>query len=636
MRHVIFAEEQQQYSTAILIKDAALNKNKLEQHYIDRMTMHNEKENFIGFSLQYKDNNKCPVGFAKDYLAKLLPALDSLGVTTLFVCDTIYFKVLTGEKKTDANLGYVKPCVINGYEHMNVITCANYQVLFYNPALQPKIDLGITTLTEHLGGTHQEIGKDIIHSEQYPSKLSDIEQLLDSLHQYPTLTCDLEAFSLQFWKAGVGTIGFAWDEHNGAAFLCDYRPYIIPLKQEDGSVHYGKQVHNEPVKLLLLKFFLEYEGKLIFHNANYDAKIIIYELFMNSMLDTEGIIKGINALCTNFDDTKLITYLAVNSCAGNKLDLKSNSHEFAGNYAQEDINDIRLIPPTQLLTYNLIDCLCTWFVYNKNHPKMIADNQLGVYETIKKPSVPVILQIELNGMCLDWNRVHEVKDELEAIEADCLKRLHSLSIVKDYWKVLRQKESDKMHEKWKQKTAPIEHFDYVEFNPASNPQMQAFVYDYLGYEVIDLTKSKQPAVGAKTLKKISKRAKNAEHEALFEVLIDLAKVSKILTTFITAFLENSVQKEDGYYYLHGSFNIGGTVSGRLSSSSPNLQTIPSGSTYAKLIKSCFVAPEGWIMVGCDFALTIMAQVKDIELLELLTRNGEDNQQRSLVFLSYLM
>src|SRR5690606_19651736 len=41
--------------------------------------------------------------------------------------------------------------------------------------------------------------------------------------------------------------------------------------------------------------------------------------------------------------------------------------------------------------------------------------------------------------------------------------------------------------------------------------------------------------------------------------------------------------------------------GRLSSSNPNLQTIPANSKYGKLIKSCFRAPEGWLFVGLDFA-----------------------------------
>ena len=78
-------------------------------------------------------------------------------------------------------------------------------------------------------------------------------------------------------------------------------------------------------------------------------------------------------------------------------------------------------------------------------------------------------------------------------------------------------------------------------------------------------------------------------------------MDKIYTTFIPA-MESAVLGADGTHYLFGNFNLGGTVSGRLSSSKPNLQTIPSnGTKYAKLIKMCFVAPKGWLMIGLDFS-----------------------------------
>ena len=66
-------------------------------------------------------------------------------------------------------------------------------------------------------------------------------------------------------------------------------------------------------------------------------------------------------------------------------------------------------------------------------------------------------------------------------------------------------------------------------------------------------------------------------------------------------MENAVQGPDDWHYLFGNFNLGGTVSGRLSSSKPNLQNLPANSKYAKAIKSCFQSPPGWIFVGLDFA-----------------------------------
>lgn len=78
-------------------------------------------------------------------------------------------------------------------------------------------------------------------------------------------------------------------------------------------------------------------------------------------------------------------------------------------------------------------------------------------------------------------------------------------------------------------------------------------------------------------------------------------VTKMLNTFIVAFEENSIKNPDGHYYLYGNFNIGGTVSGRLSSSQPNLQNLPANSIYSKYIKACFKAAPNRIMAGADFS-----------------------------------
>jgi len=98
-----------------------------------------------------------------------------------------------------------------------------------------------------------------------------------------------------------------------------------------------------------------------------------------------------------------------------------------------------------------------------------------------------------------------------------------------------------------------------------------------------------------------KRSEAIEVAKILQTLINIAEVSIILNTFVSAFLNKSIQKEDGKYYLHGNFNLNGTVSGRLSSSQINLQNLPStGSTYAKHIKKCFIAPPDWIFAGADF------------------------------------
>lgn len=95
------------------------------------------------------------------------------------------------------------------------------------------------------------------------------------------------------------------------------------------------------------------------------------------------------------------------------------------------------------------------------------------------------------------------------------------------------------------------------------------------------------------------RAEALEQARILKALIEIAEVDILLSTFISAFKTRSKQKM-GIHFLFGNFNLGGTVSGRLSSSKPNLQNIPSTSKYAKVIKKCFQAPKGWVFCGADF------------------------------------
>ena len=585
MRHITFSTRTD-YPVALLIKDKALRKHEIKEHYITPLAQRNVDASLVlAVSLQYDDPKKVKASTQKAYLDTLLPELRSMGTETLFVCDSHYFKTLTKTRKADPHYGYVLPCAIDGYEDINVILAPNYQSLFYSPDNEGKLWMALDTLTDHLQGSYKAIGQDIIHSAAYPASLFEIESMLDSLHDYPEITCDIETFSLQFWKAGIGTIGFAWDQFNGTAFRVD-------TALDDP---------NKEVRQLLREFFDEYQGTLIFHNANFDIKVLIYQLFMDHPLDEVGKQRGIEVMTRRFHDTKLITYLATNSTTGNKLSLKDQAHAFAGNYAQDAINDITMIEEDVLLRYNLIDCLSTWYVFNKHFVSMIEDDQLSIYEAIFKPSVQVILQMELTGMPVNMRTVKKARKELEQEIQKCMDIFQRSAVIQEFNCLLQEQGQTKANAKLKTKVKPITDFAHIQFNPNSAPQLQQLWYDFLGFDVIDTTDKGAPAVGAKTLAKLIHRASDSNHRLLLETLIRFFDADKILGTFIKAFEESSYAK-DGWYYLHGNFNLGGTVSGRLSSSGPNLQNIPSTrARYAKLVKQCFEAPPGWLFMGADFA-----------------------------------
>lgn len=607
MRHIIFREANS-YSVAVLVKGSSFNKTELQINYVDPLVKRGiAEQEMIAFTLKYTPDGKAPATVIKDYLSCLLPALDSLGVKHLYVADANYFKTLSGQAKAEPHYGYVMPCKIKGYEHMSVVLGLNHQALIFNPALQAKLDLSLHTLASGVAGNYQAIGSNILHSAQYPESLQSIQEALKALHQYPSLSCDIEGFSLRFNEAGIATIAFAWDKHNGIAFACDYVPYEGATSQNSGITGYGHQKTNRPVREMLKEFFETYQGELTFHNAAYDIKAIIHALWMKNLLDTEGMLTGLEVMTRNTHDTKIIAYLAVNSTAGNVLGLKSLAHEFAGNWAKEDIKDVRRIPLPELLQYNLIDALSTNYVKDKYWPVMVQDKQLDLYKDLMLPSLKLIIQIELTGMPLDKAKVQEVKKTLLTIQQTHLNVLQTSPVIKALNLLLQDSAWNKDYEDRRSKAKnpgkilPKSREAFVElaFNPNSGPQLQRLLYEQMGLPVLDLTDTKQPATGAETIEKLINHTQEPAYKELLSALIGYGGVTKILSTFIPAF-ENGIVKEDGTLWLHGCFNLGGTVSGRLSSSDPNLQNIPAGSEYGKLIKQCFVGPTDWLFAGADF------------------------------------
>lgn len=591
MNHLVFSE-QPDYPIVFLVP--SISKDGILKEYITPFGLPTDDIAIITLhSSQTK--KKTPVAEMKEYIqSELVGVLENLQAKYLLVADTEYFKVLTGIAKADVNLGYVLPSVFGSF---NVIYIPSYKAVFYDPIkIRPKIKQSVEALLAHISNDYSDPGKDIIKFAAYPRTNEEIAVWIDKLLTMDCdLTIDIEAFSLKHNTAGIGSITFCWNQNEGVSFLVDYEAV-----QGATCAPYGKQVINNPVRAMLIYFFRNFKRKAIYHHISYDVYVLIYQLFMTEILDTEGLLYGLDTLLGNWEDTKLITYLATNSCAGNKLSLKDQAQAYAGNYAQEEINDITKIPPDQLLKYNLVDGLSTWYVHDKYYQKMIDDQQLDIYTSIFKPAIVDIIQMQLTGLPLNMKRVKEVKVILEADRDSATTRIQANPIIQQY---IYQKNEDWVIEKnntLKKKRVTIDDAK-EEFNPGSPQQVQEVLFKQLGLPVIDLTKSKQPSTGKDTLKALKHHTTDPNVIGLLTALIDFTDVDIILTTFITS-MENAALGSDGWHYLFGNFNLGGTVSGRLSSSKPNLQNLPStGSKYAKVIKSCFQAPPGWLFCGLDFA-----------------------------------
>jgi DNA polymerase I len=543
-------------------------------------------------SANKKKRKAISVGEQREYLNELLAVLKDIGVEYIVVSQPEYFKTLTGASKAALEVGVLfspDSTYFNQYADMKVCYTPNYKMAFYDPVKTSQgIQTSMKSIVAALQNNYVEPGAELIKHAYYPQTFDEIRATLYYLQEMGDLTCDIETFSLKAYDAGIASIAFAWDQHSGVAFQVDYAPGFI----------------NYAVRELLIEFFTtrwrKNHGRTIYHNASFDLTVLIHQLFTHSDNEDYDEYDYFDAITHRVECTKIISYLATNSCAGNKLSLKEQAVEFAGNYAVDNIEDVTKIPVHELLEYNLIDCCATWYVYNKNYPLMLNDNQENVYKHIFLPSMFDIIGMQLTGVPVDMEQVAESKRILEGIKQNALDKIRSSTIALDYTEHLKQLELEKLHAKWKKKRTTIDQID-LEFNPSSDIQLAGFLYDqaFLGLPVLGLTDSGAPSTKSKYIKELKNHTQSQAVIDILEAIIDLKDSDILLSTFIPA-LEGARLAPDGNYYMHGNFNLGGTVSGRLSSSDPNLQNIPAKSRLAKYIKICVKAPKGWLFVGLDF------------------------------------
>jgi DNA polymerase-1 len=615
MRHHVW-ENQPTYPVCLLV--SSIQTSEIERVYFPAGSTV-DKEDVMVLDL-HSTGKKTPVGEMKRYITEQLQeVLDDSKCQYVLVADSGYFKVLTGAAKADANLGYVMD---SQFGPQKILYLPSFKLMFHDPqGTREKVAQAMDALVAHATSSYNAPGHNLIKFAEYPETDEEIQAWLDRLLEMDVpLTVDIETFDLKHYAAGIGTISFTWNEGEGIAFAVDY----VPIEGAT-QAPFGRRVHNQTRRNMLAVFFLKLKQKAIYHNIAFDVYVLIYQLFMGSITDTEGLLHGLKIMLRNWDCTKLITYLATNSCAGNELGLKVQAQAFAGNYGQDEIEDITKIPLKQLLEYNLIDGLSTWYTHNKHYQTMVDDEQLDIYENLFKPGTVDIIQMQLTGMPVYMPAVDEVATALQAVYDDVMVRLSGTKVIGQFEYRLKEQYIEKKHAEWKKKRITMAEVpDEVVFNPRSNPQMQDLLYTMLGMPVIAHTKTKQPSCDGDTIAKLKNHTQDPDVLDMLSALQDHAAVDKILTSFIPA-LKNAQQGPDGWWYLFGSYNLGGTVSGRLSSNNPNMQNLPANVTMAisaallaaypvlakfvkkgklslgKLIKYCFQAPPGWIFCGLDFA-----------------------------------
>ena len=329
--------------------------------------------------------------------------------------------------------------------------------------------------------------------------------------------------------------------------------------------------------LALLKPLLEDPSIIkIGQNMKYDAKI-----FARQDVTVDPI-----------DDTMLMSY-AMNAGLHNH-GMDTLSQEYLGHTpipikpllgAGKSAITFDRVPIDDAVKYAAEDADITLRLWQKFKPLLHVKHVTTVYETMERPLVPVLAQMERNGIKVD-------RDTLSRMSNAFAQKMAGLE-------------------------AEIQEMAGRPFNVGSPKQLGEILFDEMGLPGGKKGKTGAYATGADILEDLA-----TEHELPGRVL-DWRQLSKLKSTYTDA-LQEHINPDTGR--VHTSYSIAGANTGRLASTDPNLQNIPVRSEEGRRIREAFIADEGKMIVSLDYSqieLRILAHVAGIDALKQAFLDGID-------------
>ena len=247
---------------------------------------------------------------------------------------------------------------------------------------------------------------------------------------------------------------------------------------------------------------------------------------------------------------------------------------------------MRDLSPTLVYEYAAEDADITLQLKNKLEPELKKFHVEQLFYDIEMPLMPVLAEMEMNGVCLDTDSLAETSKELTTRMLELEKRIYELA------------------------GAP--------FNIASPKQVGEILFDKLKIiEKPKKTKTGQYVTSEEVLQQLKHK-----HEIVADILAHRG-LKKLIGTYIDA-LPKLINPRTGH--IHTSFNQTITATGRLSSSDPNLQNIPIRGEDGKEIRKAFVPEPGCLFFSADYSqieLRVMAHLSQDENMIEVFREGKD-------------
>ena len=403
--------------------------------------------------------------------------------------------------------------------------------------------------------------KTVPHEYKLVENEEDIHQLYDFFRTKHFLVLDTETTSTSAIDAELVGLSFAVEEHK--AF---YVPISANREEALRIVNIFKPLYEDP-KILKVGQNLKYDLEVL---RNYDVRLD------GPMWDTMIAHYLIQPELRHNMDYMAEVYLHYQTIHIDELIGPKGKNQ----------KSMRDLSPTLVYEYACEDADITLQLKNKLEPELKRLECEDLFYNIEMPLMPVLAEMEMNGVCLDTDSLAETSKQFTARMNEIEQRIYELA--------------------------------GEQFNIASPKQVGEILFDKL--KIVE--KAKKTKTGQYvTSEEVLQQLKN-KHEIVADIL-EHRGLKKLIGTYIDA-LPKLINPRTGH--IHTSFNQTITATGRLSSSDPNLQNIPIRGEDGKEIRKAFIPEPGCLFFSADYSqieLRVMAHLsQDPNMIEVF-REGKD-------------
>ncbi|MDR0677666.1 MAG: DNA polymerase I [Holosporaceae bacterium] len=312
------------------------------------------------------------------------------------------------------------------------------------------------------------------------------------------------------------------------------------------------------------------EGDL-FNQAllNYQEICEVLKPYLESEIQKIGIKNGVryfkNIECRFYDDLSVMVYLLRGALSGDKV---------------EEIFENNPDPTCRLQFKNVCEvddiCKVTELIYDNYEEIQSALKKQGlfkIYEEIDRPLINILKNMEENGITISHKKLIDLSEEFS--------------------------------QKIKQIEREIFEIVGCEFNIGSVKQLAEVLFSKLNI----------PKLNKKTSLDIENLEELSIHSSVPSLVIEWRKLSKLLSGYTLSLCKLADPETSK---VHSTFNMASTLTGRLSSSNPNLQNIPHRTKYGKMIREAFISKPNHKLLSFDYSqieLRVLAHMADIQLLK---------------------